>query len=350
MKLYIRITVAILLFSLSIQAQTTITGTVKDSLNISIPYTSVYLLKTTIGALTDAKGAFTLTIPEDGLYEMIFSSVGYESFSQIITANGLKQIINIKLPKKTIKLNEFTVNEKDKNREKHYRQFVASFIGRTPNSYSCKIYNPRDLYIYRDYRENTLKAYSINPLKIENKALGYTIMFDLKEFNYNIKTGHLRYSGYSYFKLLNGNPKQVKRWERNRLIAYYGSRTHFLRALFEDSLSHENFKLAEFKLDNITEDWSAINPIKVEHNIAINKTSLSIIHDKKMLISYNYPDSLKFNYSSELHRSSIIFNDSLKVFKNGNCDDLYHVTWGGEMAEERLADMLPIDFDPKKKK
>lgn len=350
MKLCTWVTLLFLLFHFGIQAQTSITGMVKDSLNTPLPFVTVYLSKTTIGTLTNDKGVYALTIPRDGVYEMIFSCVGYKSISKIITAKGIKQTIDIKLSENTILLNEFTVNEKDKNREKFYSKFVNSFIGKTPNSYSCKIINPKDIYIYNDYQSKLLKAYSLNPLIIENKALGYTVIFDLTEFQYDLKTEHLRFSGNSYFKTLIGNPKQEIRWERNRLNAYYGSRTHFLRALFSDSLNQENFEIGEFEIDHLTKVWSAIKPIKVVYGSSVlNKKSLTVYHDKEIVIKYKDPESIFIGYSPRIHLSYISFNDSLKVFQNGYCGDSYHVTWGGEMADERIADMLPFDFMPKKR-
>ena len=185
MRLSIPSIILLLLLNFNLKAQTTITGVVTDSLNKPIPFASVYLSKTTIGTSTDNKGVYLLSVPQVGVYEMITSCVGYNPYSQIISADGKRQIINIKLSVNLFLLNEVTVKSKDRNRQKNYAQFVKMFIGETVNSESCKIINPEDLHLYRDPQNNILKGYSLKPLKIENKALGYNILYDLLDFNYN---------------------------------------------------------------------------------------------------------------------------------------------------------------------
>ena len=118
MRMSTSIILLFLSLSFNLKAQTSITGIVTDSLNNPIPFASVYLSKTTNGTLTDNKGNYVLSVLQDGEYEMITSCIGYKPNSQVITADGKKQIINIKLSVNLFLLNEITIKSKDRNRQK----------------------------------------------------------------------------------------------------------------------------------------------------------------------------------------------------------------------------------------
>ena len=339
------------LLNFNLKAQTSITGVVTDTLNNPIPFASVYLSKTTIGTLTDNKGVYTLSVSQEGAYEMITSCIGYKSKSQIISADGKRQNINIKLSVNLFLLNEITVKSKDRNRQKNYTQFVKMFIGETVNSESCKIINPDDLHLYKDPQSDILKGYSLKPLRVENKALGYTMTYDLSDFSYNDNTGFLSFAGYQYFQPSTGNLRKTQIWNRNRLAAYYGSRMHLLRALFSDSLRRENYQIFECKTDTITKELSIIKPLQ-EINLrrSNNSNYVTLYYNNPILINYtnNHPEiaSTLFGFQPQKYISTILFSDTLKVYQNSYSENPNAVTWGGEMANERIADMLPFDFLP----
>jgi hypothetical protein len=49
-----------------------------------------------------------------------------------------------------------------------------------------------------------------------------------------------------YYKKLEGNPSQEKRWVENRELAYKGSRTHFIRSLINKNLEEQGFFVYQF--------------------------------------------------------------------------------------------------------
>jgi hypothetical protein len=354
MRLNIFLIVLIIILSYNLNAQTTITGVVTDSLNNPISSASVYLSKTTIGTLTDNKGFYSLTIPQDGVYEMTISYLGYKSNSQIINADGKKQVINIKLSVNLFLLNEIIVKSKDKNRLKNYTQFVKLFLGETNNSQNCKIINPGDLHLYYNEQNNTLTGYSLKPLRITNKALGYTVIYDLTDFSFNPGTEILRFRGNYYFQPLTGSLRNNKWWARNRLSAYYGSRMNLFRAIFSDSLYQENFQIFEGRLDTVTNELSIIKPIPGKDlRLLHNSNYMTIYYNNPILISYteNHAELATglTGFQPQKYISTILFSDSLKVYQNGFFDNPYSITFGGEMANERIADLLPFDFLPKAK-
>jgi len=286
---------------------------------------------------------------------MISSCVGYKSNSQIISADGKKQIINTKLSVNLFLLNEITVKSKDKNRQINYAQFVKLFIGETVNSENCEIINPEDLHLYKDPQSDILKGYSLKPLRVENRALGYIILFDLADFRYNNKTGLLRFTGYEYFQPINGNARKDKIWKRNRLAAYYVSKLHLLRSIFSDSLSHDNYQLFEYKSDSSSKGLTIVKSLREENIIQSHFNNyITLFYSKPVLINYinNHPEitSTLFGFQPQKYSSTLLFSDTIKVYRNGYYYSPYSVTWGGEMARERLADVLPFDFVPSLKK
>lgn len=88
MKTILKLT--LFLFCAITYAQTTITGTVNDDNGQPIPGANVIIVGTTTGTVTDFDGGFTLTSNQNPPFTIQVSSVGFETFSQEITANNQK--------------------------------------------------------------------------------------------------------------------------------------------------------------------------------------------------------------------------------------------------------------------
>lgn len=270
---------------LEVQAQTLIKGTVKDSLNTPVPYASVYLSKTTFGGQTNEKGEFSLTIPQNGTYELVATCVGYTSISQLITLTGTNQNIDLKISERTQVIREVTIKEKDINRSQNYELFLRCFIGKSPNSPFCTIQNPEDLIVYKESEGSNLIAYSVKPLIITNSSFGYKIIYDLKDFCCNLVTAQFRFSGNYYFQDMTNQKRKNLRANRNRLMAFYGSRLHFLRALFADSLRQQNFEICDVELDSCGNKIVTNSLREADLRLSINKDSMTLYHFNPVLIS-----------------------------------------------------------------
>lgn len=359
MRLKILLITVITLFALHLNAQTVISGLITDSLKVPIPYAHVFLSKTTVGVMANPEGEYLLTIPQQGNYEIVVTCVGYSPKSQIISANDVDQRFNIKLRARTFVLDEVVINSKERNRRKNYLLFTKAFIGNTPNSQYCRIENTRDLVVFQSSSDSVLKAFSRRPLRIKNSALGYSIFFDLQDFQLNLITGHLRYSGNYFFEEIKANKIKQDRWQLARLKTYYGSKMHFLRAFFNDSLKEENFELCTYELDSCRTEWVLANTIS-EYDLynGYDNGTVTLFYNIPVSINYtfNHPE-LSPSYASYWPytlSSVLIFSELLQVYKNGYYSGPYSASWGGYMARERVADLLPYDFIPtlpvKKKK
>ena len=239
------------------------------------------------------------------------------------------------------------VKGKDPNRPQNYAEFLKCFIGRTENATFCTIENQTDLILYRDTTDNNLIAYSVKPLIITNLSFGYKIIYDLEHFRYNLTTKHLRFSGKCYFQDISNQKWGNSRTKRNRSMAYYGSRMHFLRALFADSLSQESFKIYDTHSD-LQGNWlKTPNTLhETDLRIALYTDSMTLYHANPIAISYKDNHLNSNGYFSSEYSSVILFSDSLQVYKNGYYAESYNLSWGGDMAYDRIAEMLPYDFVP----
>lgn len=352
MKYGYLIALIFLLLNFGIQAQTILTGTVRDLLNTPVPYASVYLSKTTFGVQTNENGEYSLKGPTNGTYELVASCVGYNSISKMVTLDGTNKRLDFQISARVQVVKEVTIKEKDKNRSQNYYLFKLCFIGKSRNSPFCTIQNPKDIIVYKESEGNNLIAYSVKPLIITNSSFGYKIIYDLKDFRYNLVTADFRYFGNYYFQDITNKKRKNSRANRNRLLAFYGSRLHFMRALFADSLRQENFDICNVELDSCRNGIITNSLKEADLRLSINKDSMILYHFNPVLIRYttNHPELIVLpNYFRSVTLiSELIFEDSLKVYKNGDYTDGYNLNWFGNMANDRIAEMLPYDFVPQK--
>ena len=106
--------ISTLIISLSIHAQIQLKGNAKDSNNLAIPYCSIGMKNSEIGAITDENGNFSIEIPENNTQnEIVFEAAGYDE--KIVSVKDLQQNSTIILHEKSINLNEVLVKTEQMN-------------------------------------------------------------------------------------------------------------------------------------------------------------------------------------------------------------------------------------------
>jgi hypothetical protein len=242
------IVVCCLLLSLSVSGQKTLKGIVSDADGGQpIPGASVFLSNTSVGTVANAQGEFTLQIPA-GKYDLIISSIGFETGNQTISSTDIPDFITIKLKTKAKELETvvFEPFEKD-GWNKWGRFFVENFIGTSALAKDCILKNKDALKFRHSKKKNVLTAIGFEPLIIENKALGYTIRYQLEDFSFDFKTNFLYYAGYPLFQEMDGGLVKKRRWEDARSKAYLGSMMHFMRSVFRNTIAQESFDVFALK-------------------------------------------------------------------------------------------------------
>lgn len=236
-----------LLFSfLSAAGQKTIKGrVVNESTGTAVPGSSVFITGTSKGTITDNAGNFELVNVPGGKHELVISSIGYEtnvfSFSEEQLPLNLKVELQIKVKELQ---NVIAGSSVEEGWDKWGKTFMENFVGTTDNASKCRIKNEQAIR-FRYYKQtNHLVAYCDEPVILENKALGYTIKYQLENFEVNFNEHSMFYLGYSLFESwVDENKSRKEKWEEWRREAYEGSIMHFMRSLFTNSLAREGFEV-----------------------------------------------------------------------------------------------------------
>jgi len=227
-------------------AQTPLTGKViAADTKQPIPAASVFLSNTSIGTVTDSKGLFAINRIPTGRFDLVVSCIGYETQVQTIGSNQVPNSLLISLRPKAKELDEVVVEQYDKDGwDKWGNFFIESLIGTSAYAQDCKLKNPGVVKFRYSKKLNTLKAFADEALVIENKALGYTLRYQLTKFEYNYGERLFYYQGYPLFQEMVAKRKaQKQRWQAKREDAYTGSMMHFMRSLYRNRVIEEGFEI-----------------------------------------------------------------------------------------------------------
>jgi hypothetical protein len=401
-SLLVAITTFLFYCSSFAQGSFSISGTVRDDKE-TIPGAAIYLSGTKISTVTNNEGKFTLSKLPAGNYDVLIQVVGYLPYSKSITITDKPVYIDATLKANTVTLNEVVIKP-DPDRLYYISIFKDYFLGKTPNAQDCKILNSDVLIIDYDKRNRVLSVSSNEFLIIENKALGYRIKYLLKYFEYDYKTHIMFYAGYPFFEEMKGSKSKLKRWSRNRHIAYFGSWQHFFKSLFKGNTVQEGFiihklitipnknrqpdSLISFNIKRLTAGARAINMLtftkddslnywlkersKPKHMSVLNRahvlTDTLVKGYNQDLKSINFADELFILYSKEketpayansgfeVSRSPDMGNfqvslismpePPIQFYKNGSIVNPRSILFKGFWAYEKMADAVPMEFEP----
>lgn len=310
------------LFAHALSAQT-ITGVVyKAGTDSVITGASVYYGGSMAGTTTNANGRFQLTAKSENV-PLTVSSIGYYSAS-VHYQPGQPLIVYLK-PKQE-ELQDVVIRADGMDRKEEIALFTREFLGQSYYGRNCTIDNMDDISFFYSKKAQTLTATCDNPIIINNKLLGYTINYYLEKF---IKTSkQTSFSGDYIFKENAFADEQEKaKVIRNREIVYEGSRMQLIRTLWNHTLSESDFSL-------YTADYMPLN----ENNILVRDSANNKYLHFGDRIRVVYKDNNRIlNTMSSTERFSYI--DSSGLYNAG-------LKWTGEMARQRVGDMLPFDYQP----
>lgn len=240
----------LLIFSLLLghlaAAQSELTGKIVDA-DTGEPVfgANVFIENTTIGAVSDPDGKFTLTGSFSEYARIVTSHIAYKS--KTLAINGRK-VVNFTLRPTVRELKTVEVErKKDRKWQRFYSRFEKAFIGTTQNAKSVEVKNPWVIEFTKSDDEG-LNGYATDLLEIENKATGYSIKFLLESFKLSVN--ETVYQGRPLFMPLEaGSPEEEAAWLEAREKTYLGSRQHFLYALAQGRVIEEGFELYRSDFD-----------------------------------------------------------------------------------------------------
>lgn len=87
-----------------------------------------------------------------------------------------------------------------------------------------------------------MKAFSLNPILIDNSYLAYKVTYYLDQFVLTKKDNFLAYIGSVLFKDYMGSKNErIQKYEKRRSKTYLGSKMHLLRSLWNNNLDASGF-------------------------------------------------------------------------------------------------------------
>ncbi|WP_345950346.1 carboxypeptidase-like regulatory domain-containing protein [Mucilaginibacter sp. PAMB04274] len=385
-------------------AQYTISGNIINLYDKKpVAKASVFLSNTTIGTASADDGSYLLRNVKPGQYDMVITAIGYETLYKTIKVEQTLNIPYIELTPKTVELNAVVVKP-DPEWQNNYRIFKDELLGPSDYALQCKILNPEILDLNFDKAKRTLTASTNDYLEVENKALGYKLKYLLTNFIKDYHTASLYYQGNVLFIPMQGKPSQVRKWYKNRLEAYMGSSQHYLRSLLGNQLMEQGFRsMRLIRKPNLQRPPDSLIQAKIAKygSAAISIHGNSIIMQKKDSLDYwlerkRMPKIVETLVTAQLNVDSLIKKTDQKgIFAIGFQDVLYivynkkkghsnydkrplnapdfptslmnfsepyaffdtngiivnptSVVFEGDWGSDRLAKLLPYDYDPKEK-
>jgi hypothetical protein len=223
-------------------AQGSLSGVVRDSLTQKpLPFASVFLANTTLGATTTEQGTFVFERVPAGSYDIVASYVGYRLEKQAITVGQAPQRLTLALAPTGAQLGEVVVRPRPNN-PSDYQKFKELFLGYSTFSQQCRIHNPDDVLVDFDPKTNDLTAAARNYVQVDNQALGYRVKYYGLRFACNFTQQVVTFYGQPVFEEMTPrSARQRRQWEANRVRAYLGSPAHFFRSLRDSQHTAQGF-------------------------------------------------------------------------------------------------------------
>jgi hypothetical protein len=301
-----------------------IKGTIFDEKTKStIPYASVYFNGTFVGTTTDQQGRFVLDIPKQNNMPLTISAIGY--FSTTITKFRTNESLTINLKPKEYELKETSVKSKSlvRKRKRYLTKFRNEFLGTTNNALKCTILNEKDITFNYNTTGDTLKAYALKPIIIENRALGYTITYYLDNFEYFWDRRTVFFVGNIKFSEIATSGITQEVYADIRKKTYIGSKMHFFRSLWNNELKAQGFSMET----PVRED------LNMKDVVAVDSMNNKYLH---------YPE--RFIIWNKNAGTSIQFLKNYVYFDNTGYFDPSGLNWLGGMGDGRIADWLPYEY------
>jgi len=340
-----------------------IRGQIIDSqTNESLPYANIFINNTTIGSATDVNGDFLIKDVPNGISELVISYVGYQLTQlKVEVVDKDVDLGTIAIEQLKQQLNNVEVKgTRDKAWEKQLKKFEKLFLGEDHAAASCKILNPW-VIDFEEREEKTLSAKAGVPIQINNMALGYKVNFYLKDFIANSK-GYVISGNVRFEEMITTNASEALTWIQNRKNSYIRSDRHLFKAIIENKLRDQglylyvdipgasntsqrspyfytdlNKKVMPFDTAGIVTREPSRNAYKITLNGRIE------LHNQNDYARVRTFRDIPYSVSwIELRNGFVLVNNDGIALNPGD------VITSGDMNTNRVARMLPLDYQPGK--
>jgi hypothetical protein len=234
-----------------------LTGTVRDGeSNAPVESANIFISNTTLACASDAAGGFVVRGVPLGLLELVVSRVGYGR--EILTVAHFRPDslhIEVHLAPALLAVPGVEVGAAvPQDWHDQLALFRRFFIGEGEMADRCTLLNPEALSF--TLRSDTLRAQSDSVLEIRNLALGYDLIFVLREFAWDVRQDCGRYRiAPRFVPIAPRDGEEEREWSRRRAEAFRGSLRQFLRALYHGSDAAESFSLRSGPLEKLRQGF-----------------------------------------------------------------------------------------------
>ncbi len=322
-----------ILVTLTGYAQSIIKGRVVNATTgAGIPGSSIFISNTSKGTVSDGSGFFQLDNVPAGKHELVISSVGYTTVTYSFNDAQLPLQLKVELTVKVKELQNVVVEQSvEEGWEKWGKIFMDNFVGTTAEAAQCRIRNEQKIRFRYYKKSNRVAAYCDEPIILENKALGYTVSYQLENFEVNFKDRSTFFLGYSLFEPIStSNKNKQQKWIDKRQDIYTGSVMHFMRSLYANRLAEEGFEVRHMtRVPN--EEKQRVRKIKgIPMHYSNSGISVVVSGSENDTNAAFPPDSVRY-YQAVMHQPDIIETigvnlltaDSLIIEKKDNVSFLY---------------------------
>jgi hypothetical protein len=328
------------------EPRVTISGQVKETAGGKpLPNVNVFLANTTLGAATDKDGFYAIKHVPLGTHELIASHIGYQVAKRTLRLVEPKDIrVDFTLQTKAFELGEVeVVAALPREWKKNLKNFEALFWGNSYNADECKILNPEVLDFAIAKAPKCFTATASQPLQIENRTLGYRAQFLVEDFRYYLDDGKIGYAFIPKFdELAPADAAEEKKWKANRQKAYLGSFRHFLVALVYGRHQDEGFIIYSLAVP----PWKDRQVRRLGVNLD-DLLSLGTLPNERELHLRGCLEVIYMPERGDTQTSWIVANrESVTVNASGYMYDGYAATVYGHWFHQRVAEMLPRDYQP----
>ena len=318
--------------------------------------------------VSNANGNFSLDNLKAGNYSIVITMIGYKPVIKDTTIKDRDIKLSLQLEQQATNLNAVTVIP-DKSRLEYLEIFKKQFLGESKNASQCKIINSEILTFNYDKRIGKLIASADDILTIKNQALGYQIKFLLLNFRYYDSKNAVTYEGYPSFEELRGTQEEEAQWKTNRRIAFLGSIHQFIRSVYDENCKASGFIVYKIKNRSPFDLSGSIkNLIRIDYR-QVSFDSLLTVKDEQFK-TLNFSDALyviytkgkeQVEYQNKGYSLDGVYTDRwlpqgqvsiinlfgpVSIDENGFYKPTSELYFEGYMGWEKIADLVPYEYDP----
>lgn len=342
-----------------------LSGVVVDSGGLPMANVNVFLDRTTIGTTTRHDGSYRIEKIPVGRYDVAFSFVGFETKSyHLFEENGGARIQHHQMQEAVQELEEVAIVAKRADGDQiewlnSYTVFIKELVGTSANAKGCFVVNPEVLQF--ENKNGILRAFTSEPLVIVNNALGYKLNYLIESFS---KDGpDIRYRGIVQFRNTDRQAIEKRQLKRNRKVSYRGSFRHFKKALLTNRLKQEGFRLYQVKsLEDVAEKSS--QALTLQDILVFKGNHYELEFEDYLVVIYRKEDESEAFLEDPTARRIVmsgresdpavgpqvsaikLLDGPVRLNMTGRIEERFGLTTYGYWAWERLADLVPINYDP----